>query len=64
MSERGTVYPFVLRGDNNRDFVIAMTVKARVNSSKCLQTARKFFFPRRKAENHNSTHIYFAATRI
>jgi hypothetical protein len=57
MSERRTVYPFVLRGDNNREFLIAMTVKATVNNTKCLQTARKFF-PEKKAENHNSTHIY------
>jgi hypothetical protein len=68
MSERRTVYPFVLRG-TNRDFLIAMTVKATVNSTKVFGNNKKVFFSGKKKtkknpENHNSTHIYFAATGI
>jgi hypothetical protein len=35
MSERGAVYPFVLRGDN-RDFLIVMTIKTAVSSTMVL----------------------------
>ena len=62
MSERGTVCPFVLRGDN-RDFPIVMTIKTTVNSTKAFANSKKVFF-RKKTANHNIILIYFADTGI
>ena len=43
MSERRTVYPFVPLGDK-RDILIAVTIKAAVNSTKVFANSKKVFF--------------------